>query len=112
MSDTAAISRQGGFGANSRALVMPLALIALILMMVVPVPPTLLDVFFTFNIVLGLVILMVSLNTYRPLDFSSFPTILLFATILRLSLNVASTRVVLTDGHKGCLLYTSDAADE
>ena len=101
MSDTAAITRQGGFGANSRALVMPLALIALILMMVVPVPPTLLDVFFTFNIVLGLVILMVSLNTYRPLDFSSFPTILLFATILRLSLNVASTRVVLTDGHKG-----------
>jgi flagellar biosynthesis protein FlhA len=76
-------------------------MIALILMMVVPVPPTLLDIFFTFNIVLGLVILMVSLNTYRPLDFSSFPTILLFATILRLSLNVASTRVVLTDGHKG-----------
>lgn len=101
MSDTAAISRQGGFGANSRTLVMPLAMIALILMMVVPVPPTLLDIFFTFNIVLGLVILMVSLNTYRPLDFSSFPTILLFATILRLSLNVASTRVVLTDGHKG-----------
>ncbi len=101
MSDTAAITRQGGFGANSRALVMPLAMIALILMMVVPVPPTLLDVFFTFNIVLSLVILMVSLNTYRPLDFSSFPTILLFATILRLSLNVASTRVVLTDGHKG-----------
>ena len=107
MSDTAAISRQGGFGANSRALVMPLAMIALILMMVVPVPPTLLDIFFTFNIVLGLVILMVSLNTYRPLDFSSFPTILLFATILRLSLNVASTRVVLTDGHKG-----TDAAGE
>jgi flagellar biosynthesis protein FlhA len=76
-------------------------MIALILMMVVPVPATLLDVFFTFNIVLSLVILMVSLNTYRPLDFSSFPTILLFATILRLSLNVASTRVVLTDGHKG-----------
>ena len=101
MSDTAAISRQGGLGANSRALMMPLALIALILMMVVPVPPTMLDVFFTFNIVLGLVILMVSLNTYRPLDFSSFPTILLFATILRLALNVASTRVVLTEGHKG-----------
>jgi len=101
VSDTAAITRQGGFGANSRTLVMPLAMIALILMMVVPVPATLLDVFFTFNIVLSLVILMVSLNTYRPLDFSSFPTILLFATILRLSLNVASTRVVLTDGHKG-----------
>ena len=101
MSDTAAISRQGGMGANARAFVMPAALIALILMMVVPVPPTMLDIFFTFNIVLGLVILMVSLNTYRPLEFSSFPTILLFATILRLSLNVASTRVVLTEGHKG-----------
>ena len=101
MSDTAAISRQGGMAANARAFVMPAALIALILMMVVPVPPTMLDIFFTFNIVLSLVILMVSLNTYRPLEFSSFPTILLFATILRLSLNVASTRVVLSDGHKG-----------
>ena len=58
VSDTAAVSRQGGFGANSRALMMPAALIALILMMVVPVPPTLLDIFFTFNIVLGLVILI------------------------------------------------------
>lgn len=107
MSDLAAISRQGGFGANSRALMIPAALIALILMMVVPVPPVLLDIFFTFNIVLGLVILMVSLNTYRPLEFSSFPTILLMATMLRLALNVASTRVVLTEGHKG-----TDAAGE
>ncbi len=80
---------------------MPVALIALILMMVVPVPPLLLDIFFTLNIVLGLAILMASLNTYRPLDFSSFPTVLLFATILRLSLNVASARVVLAHGHAG-----------
>ena len=80
---------------------MPVALIALILMMVVPVPPLLLDIFFTLNIVLGLAILMASLNTYRPLDFSSFPTVLLFATILRLSLNVASARVVLANGHAG-----------
>jgi flagellar biosynthesis protein FlhA len=80
---------------------MPIALIALILMMVVPVPPLLLDIFFTLNIVLGLAILMASLNTFRPLDFSSFPTVLLFATILRLSLNVASARVVLAHGHAG-----------
>jgi len=85
----------------ARSLVMPVALIALILMMVVPVPPLLLDIFFTLNIVLGLAILMASLNTYRPLDFSSFPTVLLFATILRLSLNVASARVVLAHGHAG-----------
>ena len=70
-------------------------------MMVVPVPPLLLDIFFTVNIVLGLAILMASLNTFRPLDFSSFPTVLLFATILRLSLNVASARVVLAHGHSG-----------
>ena len=83
------------------SVVLPLALIAMILLMVIPVPPLVLDLFFTFNIVLSLVILMASLNTYRPLEFSAFPTVLLFATILRLSLNVASTRVVLAEGHKG-----------
>jgi flagellar biosynthesis protein FlhA len=83
------------------AVVLPLALIAMILLMVIPVPPLVLDLFFTFNIVLSLVILMASLNTYRPLEFSAFPTVLLFATILRLALNVASTRVVLAEGHKG-----------
>ena len=88
-------------GKMARSLVMPIALIALILMMVVPVPPLVLDIFFTLNIVLGLAILMASLNTFRPLDFSSFPTVLLFATILRLSLNVASARVVLAHGHAG-----------
>jgi flagellar biosynthesis protein FlhA len=84
-----------------KSLVMPATLIALILLMVIPVPPLLLDIFFTLNIVLGLVILMASLNTYRPLDFSAFPTVLLFATIMRLSLNVASARVVLAHGHEG-----------
>ena len=83
------------------SVVLPLALIAMILLMVIPVPPLVLDLFFTFNIVLSLVILMASLNTYRPLEFSAFPTVLLFATILRLALNVASTRVVLAEGHKG-----------
>ena len=101
MADVALISQGSGAGKMARSLVMPVALIALILMMVVPVPPLLLDIFFTLNIVLGLAILMASLNTYRPLDFSSFPTVLLFATILRLSLNVASARVVLAHGHAG-----------
>jgi flagellar biosynthesis protein FlhA len=101
VADVALISQGSSTGKMARSLVMPVALIALILMMVVPVPPLLLDIFFTLNIVLGLAILMASLNTYRPLDFSSFPTVLLFATILRLSLNVASARVVLAHGHAG-----------
>jgi flagellar biosynthesis protein FlhA len=85
----------------TKSLVLPVTLLALILLMVVPVRPFLLDIFFTLNIVIGLVILMVSLNTFRPLEFSAFPTVLLFATIMRLSLNVASTRVVLANGHGG-----------
>ena len=85
----------------AKAAILPLALIALILLMVIPVHPLLLDLFFTLNIVVGLAILMASLNTHRPLDFSAFPTVLLFATILRLSLNVASARVVLAHGHQG-----------
>ena len=101
MADVALISQGSSTGKMARSLVMPVALIALILMMVVPVPPLLLDLFFTLNIVLGLAILRASLNTYRPLDFSSVPTVLLFATILRLSLNVASARVVLAHGHAG-----------
>ena len=101
MADVALTSTGSSSGKFARSLVLPFAVIALIAMMVVPVPPLLLDIFFTLNIVLGLAILMASLNTYRPLDFSSFPTVLLFATILRLSLNVASARVVLAHGHTG-----------
>ena len=96
-----ALTSTGSSGKVAKSLVLPIAVIALIMMMVVPVPPLLLDIFFTVNIVLGLAILMASLNTFRPLDFSSFPTVLLFATILRLSLNVASARVVLANGHSG-----------
>jgi flagellar biosynthesis protein FlhA len=73
----------------------------LMVMMVIPLPSFLLDIFFTTNILLSLLILMVSIHTFRPLDFSSFPTVLLFATILRLGLNVASTRIVLSEGHTG-----------
>ena len=84
---------------------LPIAVLMLMVMMVIPLPAFLLDIFFTTNILLSLLILMVSIHTFRPLDFSSFPTVLLFATILRLGLNVASTRIVLSEGHTG-----SDAA--
>ena len=80
---------------------LPLAILMLVAMMVLPLPSILLDIFFTSNILLSLLILMVAMNAFRPLEFSSFPTILLFATILRLGLNVASTRVVLSEGHTG-----------
>ena len=80
---------------------LPIAILMLMVMMVIPLPSILLDVFFTTNILLSLLILMVSIHTFRPLDFSSFPTVLLFATILRLGLNVASTRIVLSAGHTG-----------
>ncbi len=79
----------------------PFLLVSMLAMMVLPMPPVVLDLFFTFNIALSLVVLLVVIYTIRPLDFSVFPTILLAATLLRLSLNVASTRVVLLDGHTG-----------
>ena len=80
---------------------MPLGILMLVAMMVLPLPIFLLDTFFVSNILISLVILMVSLQTYRPLDFSSFPSLLLIATVLRLALNVASTRIVLSEGHTG-----------
>ncbi|MBT7968015.1 MAG: flagellar biosynthesis protein FlhA, partial [Methylococcales bacterium] len=86
---------------NSSSLVIPSVLFCIIMMMVVPLPPFLLDLFFTFNITLSLVIAMICINALKPLDFSSFPTVLLFATLLRLALNVASTRVILVEGHNG-----------
>ena len=101
MTDAVSIKQQNGFGPFIRALILPIALVAFILMMIVPIPTILLDIFFTANILIALSILMVSVNMRRALDFSSFPTVLLFATILRLSLNVASTRVVLQHGHEG-----------
>jgi len=79
----------------------PLLLVSMLAMMVLPMPAFMLDLFFTFNIALSLVVLLVVIYTIRPLDFSVFPTILLAATLLRLSLNVASTRVVLLEGHTG-----------
>jgi len=84
-----------------RGAVLPFAILMLVMLMVVPVPAFLLDVGFITNIMISLAVLMVALNAARPLDFSSFPTVLLFATLLRLALNVASTRVVLVNGHQG-----------
>jgi len=79
----------------------PLLLVAMLAMMVLPLPPLMLDLFFTFNIALSLVVLLVVIYTHRPLEFDVFPTVLLAATLLRLALNVASTRVVLLEGHTG-----------
>ena len=85
--------------------ILPLGILAIVAMMVLPLPAFLLDLFFVSNILVSLLVLMVAMHTNRPLDFSSFPSLLLIATILRLALNVASTRVVLSQGHTG-----SDAA--
>ncbi len=81
--------------------VMPMGILMLVAMMVLPLPSYLLDTFFVTNILLSLLILMVAMHTHRPLEFSSFPTLLLIATVLRLGLNVASTRIILGDGHEG-----------
>ncbi len=79
----------------------PLLLLVMLAMMMLPMPPFLLDVFFTFNIALSVVVLLVCVYALRPLDFAVFPTILLVATLLRLALNVASTRVVMLHGQDG-----------
>jgi len=79
----------------------PVFLIALLAMIILPLPPILLDVLFTFNIVLSLIVILVAVTAKRPLDFSVFPTVILGTTLMRLALNVASTRVVLLHGHEG-----------
>jgi flagellar biosynthesis protein FlhA len=89
------------FLGNVRNAVLPGAILLLVMLMVVPIPAAMLDVFFVTNIAISLAVLMVALNAQKPLDFSAFPTVLLFATLFRLGLNVASTRVVLVHGHEG-----------
>lgn len=84
-----------------RSSVLPISILLLVMLMIVPVPAFLLDVGFIANIMISLAVLMVALNAAKPLDFSAFPTVLLLATLFRLALNVASTRVVLVDGHTG-----------
>jgi flagellar biosynthesis protein FlhA len=96
-----ASSKLGQFLNMSRGSILPLATLLLVVFLVLPVPALVLDIGFIFNIMISLAVLMVALNVTKPLDFSSFPTVLLFATLLRLGLNVASTRVVLVHGHEG-----------
>jgi len=87
--------------ANARAMAAPIFIVLILAMLVLPLPPFALDMLFTFNIALSIMVLLVSLSTKKALEFAAFPTVLLLSTLLRLSLNVASTRVVLLDGHTG-----------
>ena len=95
---------QAWLGPNAtaiKALMAPIFIILVLSMMVLPLPPFALDILFTFNIAMSLMVMMVAANMIKPLDFAAFPTVLLVTTLLRLSLNVASTRVVLVEGHTG-----------
>ncbi len=97
-------SLQQWFGTNSTLIQgasAPMLVVAILAMMVLPLPPILLDVFFTINIAVALMVMMVAAYMIRPLDFAAFPSVLLLTTLMRLSLNVASTRVVLLEGHTG-----------
>ncbi|MDE0970101.1 MAG: flagellar biosynthesis protein FlhA [Octadecabacter sp.] len=101
MSASEPTSQLADFGRSLTGMALPLGIVMLVAMMVLPLPVFLLDIFFTLNIFIALLILMVALHTYRPVDFSSFPSLLLLATVFRLALNVASTRIVLSEGHNG-----------
>jgi len=95
---------QGLLGARAavlKALGVPIFVVLVLAMMVLPLPPFALDLLFTFNIAMALMVVMISAHMVKPLDFAAFPTVLLITTLMRLSLNVASTRVVLVDGHTG-----------
>jgi flagellar biosynthesis protein FlhA len=97
-------SLQQWFNANAphvRGAAAPMLVVAILAMMVLPLPPLLLDAFFTINIAVALMVMMVAAYMVRPLDFAAFPSVLLLTTLMRLSLNVASTRVVLLEGHTG-----------
>ena len=88
-------------GNSVKGMAGPVLIIMILGMMILPLPPFLLDLLFTFNIALSVMVLLVSMYTMKALDFAAFPAVLLFSTLLRLSLNVASTRVVLLEGHTG-----------
>jgi len=94
LTDTLGGLARGGLGA-------PVLLVIILMMVMVPLPPFVLDLFFTFNIALSLVVLLAAIYSLKPLDFAVFPTVLLITTLLRLALNVASTRIVLLEGHTG-----------
>jgi len=97
------VSAQGVMvmGMPVQRLAVPMLVLLILAMMVLPLPTFMLDVLFTLNIALAMIVLLVSLNARRPLDFSVFPTVLLLTTLLRLALNVASTRIILMQGHTG-----------
>jgi flagellar biosynthesis protein FlhA len=86
---------------NWRTMAIPIAVVLILAMMILPLPAVLLDVLFTFNIAIGMLVLLAAVYTVKPLEFASFPTVLLLTTLMRLSLNVASSRVVLLHGHTG-----------
>ncbi|MEN9451610.1 MAG: flagellar biosynthesis protein FlhA [Pseudomonadota bacterium] len=90
-----------GQAKNTQAMLAPIVVVFVLALMVLPLPAFVLDIFFTFNIATALMVMMVAATMLRPLDFASFPSVLLLTTLLRLSLNVASTRVVLMEGHTG-----------
>lgn len=99
---SAAASLQRFLGRDSlQQLAGPILIILILSMMVLPLPAFMLDLFFTFNIAISVIVMLVAINVMKPLDFSVFPTVLLITTLLRLSLNVASTRIVLLEGHTG-----------
>lgn len=100
MNNLLAFFRSSG-GAQAKILVGPVLILMILSMMVLPLPPFLLDLLFTFNIAVSIMVLLVAMFTRKPLDFAAFPSILLFSTLLRLGLNVASTRIVLLKGHEG-----------
>ncbi len=98
------VQLQARLGPNAkaiRALMAPLVVVMILAMMVLPLPPFALDLLFTFNIAMALMVMMVAAYMTKPLDFAAFPAVILLTTLLRLSLNVASTRVVLLEGHAG-----------
>ncbi|MDE2453382.1 MAG: FHIPEP family type III secretion protein, partial [Burkholderiales bacterium] len=85
----------------AKVLTLPIFVVLMLAMMVLPLPPFVLDLLFTFNIAIALMVMMVSAQMVKPLDFAALPSVLLVTTLMRLSLNVASTRVVLLEGHSG-----------
>ena len=93
--------RQLTEGFRPSSLAVPAVILLILTMLILPLPAVMLDVLFTLNILLALLVIMVAINTATPMEFSSFPTVILFSTMLRLGLNVASTRVVLLEGHTG-----------
>ncbi len=101
MNNMLQILKEGLLRGGVRGMAGPILIVMILSMMVLPLPPFLLDILFTFNIALAIMVLLVAMNTTKPLDFAVFPTVLLISTLLRLSLNVASTRVVLLEGHTG-----------